>query len=342
MNCKKIVSIIGILLVTVVAGCAKPTEPIKETRLLLGTIVNITAYGASYQETRGAVERAFSEISRLEAIFSKYRPESEISSINNSKDKTKPIKMSNETFYLIKKSIEFSKISDGAFDITVAPLLELWGFGKTPISEVPQEKKIREVLKYTGFDKISLDEAKKTVSFKDTRVKLDLGGIAVGYAVDRAIMVLKESDIKSAIIDAGGDVYCLGDKVNGHNWQVGIQHPRDKNKLVSRIGLKDKGITTSGDYERYFTIKNKRYSHIVNPKTGYPVEEIPMSVTVISNDCISADALATAVFVLGPGKGLKLLNSLQDTSGIIISRLNPDGYIVDLTDNLKGKIKFRF
>ncbi len=322
--------------------CTNPSATIKDTRFLLGTVINITAKGDSYNETKDAIDKAFDEIARLESILSKYKENSGIYNINNSKDKAKPIKIHDEAFGIIKRSIEFSKLSDGAFDITCVPLLELWGFAGTPVLKTPDKNGIRKVLKNVGFENIILDEDKKTVSLSSNRMKIDLGGIAKGYAVDRAIAVLKDNGIKNAIVDAGGDIYCLGSKSKNLSWNVGIQHPRDKNKLISRISLKDKAVATSGDYERFFVIEGKKYSHIVNPKTGYPVEEVPMSVTVVADDCTIADALATAVFVLGPRDGIRLLNGMPNVSGIVISKSGKEGYTVDLTENLKGKIGFKF
>ncbi|MBM3254133.1 MAG: FAD:protein FMN transferase [Candidatus Omnitrophica bacterium] len=339
---KKILFFISAISLVLGIGCSKPLLTVKETRLLLGTVVNITVNGETKRELEFAVNEAFGEIAYLETILSRYNKESDIYKINNLKNKTKPIKVHRETFELIKKSIELGKLSRGAFDITCLPILELWGFGNKAILKIPDEKRIKATLKNVGFDKIVLDEEKETVSFLNNSIKIDLGGIAKGYAVDRAIAVLRKRGIKSAIVDAGGDLYCLGGKVNNLVWSVGIQHPRDRKKLVSKIELNDKAVATSGDYERFVIIEEKKYSHIVNPKTGYPIEGVPMSVTIIAKDCTTADALSTAIFVLGAERGLKLLNSLQDTSGIIISRSNPDGYIVDLTDDLNGKINFKF
>lgn len=149
-------------------------------------------------------------------------------------------------------------------------------------------------------------------------MKLDLGGIAKGYAVDKAIEVLKEKGVKNVLVNAGGDMYCLGEGPQG-KWKVGIQHPRKTREIVEVIEISNRGVATSGDYRRYYTILGKRFGHIINPSTGLPVEDIPTSVTIIASDAITADALATGVFVLGPAKGMELINVLPQIEAMIIS-----------------------
>jgi thiamine biosynthesis lipoprotein len=262
----------------------------REERVMMGTFVEVIS------PHKEAVKIVFDEIGKIDGLLSKYNPESEISRLN----KLGKLKVSPETFYIIKKSIEFSSLSGGAFDITVAPLMDLWGFTNSEFS-IPAEEEIKETLKLVGSDKIILRESDFVIQFKTSGMKIDLGAIAKGYAVDCAVKRLKTLGIKSCLINAGGQVYCLGDRL-GKPWRVAIKNPHTKG-LISYLKLKDKAVSTSGDYEQYFTKNNKRYAHIINPKTGYPVEHAIASVTVIAKNGLTADALSTSIFILGKEKG---------------------------------------
>ena len=248
---------------------------------------------------------AFDEIKRIENLLTKYNPDSEISKLN----KLGKLNVSPDTFYVIKKAKEFWQETDGAFDITVAPLVDLWGFtDKNYI--VPGEGKIKETLRFIGSDKIILNDKDNVIEFEFPEIKIDLGAIAKGYALDCAVKKLKENNIKSCLIDAGGQIYALGDKF-GHPWKIAIKNPHS-NDITDYLELKNQSVATSGDYEQYFINHKKRYSHIFNPKTGYPANSGIVSVTVIAPDGLTADALATAVFVLGKEKGKKLVRNFPD------------------------------
>jgi thiamine biosynthesis lipoprotein len=249
---------------------------------------------------KSAAKIVFDEIRRIEGLLSKYRKDSEISKLNQSGE----LKLSPETFYVLKRAADFNAASKGAFDITVAPLMDLWGFTDKKYN-LPAEEQIRETLKLVGMDKIIFDETNNVVKFALPGIKIDLGGVAKGYALDCAVNQLKKHGIKSALVNAGGQVYCLGDKF-GRPWRLGIKSPRAKGVAGYYLELKDKAAATSGDYEQYFIKGNKRYSHIMDPKTGYPVTSGIVSVTVIAPDSLTADALSTSIFVLGKEKGEEL------------------------------------
>ena len=282
-----------LLLVTFLSGCTQKAKQ-KEVRFLMGTIVEVVSADPA------AADIVFNEIKRIENILSKYREDSDVSLLN----KSGSIMPSQELFFIVNKAKEFWQLSNGAFDITVAPLMDLWGFTNRQF-RLPGEQEIKNTLKLIGSDKIILNEKKKELTFKEKGMKIDLGAIAKGYAVDCAVEKLKKAGIKSALINAGGDIYCLGDK-DGKPWQVAIQNPRGKG-FVKNLELKDRAVATSGDYEQFFETGGKRYSHIFNPKTGRPSEEKVISVTVVANDCLTADALATTIFVLGRQKAAELL-----------------------------------
>ncbi len=265
------------------SGCSGPA--VKKTRTLLGTIVEITVVDRDKprRAINRSLEKAFREIERIEQLLSRFRPGSDISRINRDAY-LRPTKVAFETIALIEKSIRFSQLTDGAFDIT---------------------------LERAGYRNIKILKQRQRVSFANAGMKLDLGGIAKGYAVDKAIEVLKQEGIKNALINAGGDIYGLGLKDRQGSWQVGLQHPRKKDVILAVLELEDRACATSGDYERR--------GHIINPKTGYPCKDAPASVTVLAEDCLTADALATSVFVLGPEKGINLVNQLEGPEAIVVS-----------------------
>jgi thiamine biosynthesis lipoprotein len=290
----------GILL----SGCQNKTL-YRQTQVMLGTYVEVIS------PDKRAPQIAFAEIKRIEGLLSKYSPESEVAKLNA----TGKLKASPETFYVIKKSLEFWRDSNGAFDITVAPLADLWGFSDKKY-RLPKDKEIKNALKLVGSDKIILHEPDNVVEFRTPGMKIDLGAIAKGYATDCAVKRLKEAGIKSCLINAGGQVYCLGDKF-GLPWKVAIKNPRASG-FLGYLRLIDRAAATSGDYEQYFLINNKRYGHILNPKTGYPAESGISAVTVVSPDGLTSDALATAIFVLGKTKGEALAKRFPHTEVKII------------------------
>jgi FAD:protein FMN transferase len=261
----------------------------RDNRVLMGTFWEVTS------PNKQAATIVFSEAGRIEQLLSKYLPSSEVSRLNLSGK----LKVSPDTFYIIKKSLEFCALTQGAFDITVGPLVDLWGFTDRKF-QVPEAAKIRQTLELVGYDKIILHENNNVVEFRLPGVKIDLGGIAKGYALDCAVRKLKAKHIYSCLINAGGQVYCLGDRF-GQSWKIGIQGPR-KPEIAGTLELKNKSASTSGDYQQYFEAGGKRYCHIIDPRTGSPAESGITSVTVIADSGLEADALSTAVFVLGKQK----------------------------------------
>jgi len=308
MNSNKLFSYLLICLTLCSCGCSR-TPYIKKTKLMMSTIIEITA------QDEQAIDAAFKEFERLEKLLNKFAPDSEISILNQLKE----LKMSEAGCDMIKKSIYFSKISSGAFDITVSALADSW---KKAIRSnlLPEKIDIDNNLKNVGWDKISIDE-KTCIAKLAKNTQIDLGGIAKGYAVDRAVKILGNHGVKSALVNAGGNMYCLGKKYN-KKWLIGIQDPRNPGKVIKKIELENQGISTSGDYQQFFIHNNKRYSHIIDPKTGYPVDNGIESVTVIAEDATTADALSTAIFVLGEEKGYNLIKNIPGTKIIILNDKN--------------------
>ena len=279
----------------------KTKQLYRDNRLLMGTIWEITS------PDKQAGEIVFSEAGRIERLLSKYIASSEISQLN----RLGKLKVSAETFYIIKKSQEFYHLCQGAFDITVAPLIDLWGFTNQKF-QVPGDDQIQAVLKRVGNDKIILHEKDNVVEFRIPGMKIDLGAVAKGFAIDCAVKKLKEKNINSCLINAGGQVYALGDKF-GQNWKIAIRRA-NKPEITGSFELKNKSASTSGNYEQFFFKDGRRYCHIIDPRTGYPAESGITSVTVLAEQGLVADVLSTSIFVLGKRDVQEILKKFPGTS----------------------------
>jgi thiamine biosynthesis lipoprotein len=296
-----------IALTGILSGCQNNLP--KETRVMMGTFVEVTS------PDKAAPTIVFDEIKRIEQLVSKYDPKSEISILNN----TGTVKASPETMYVMKKSAEFWKLSGGAFDPTVGPLLDLWGFTDKNF-RIPAPDEIQKALEAVGMDKVAINEANSTIEFKQPGMRVDLGAIAKGYAVDCAAQKLRAAGIKNCLINAGGDIYCLGTK-SGRPWKVAIKNPYEREPKF--LDLVNKAVATSGNYEQFFIKNDKRYCHIFDPKTGVPVETNIFSVTVVAPTCLTADALATATFILGNERSYELSKKFTDVR-VMIFEMDPD------------------
>lgn len=303
---------LAITAVLYLPSCSDIT-PTTKTQFAMGAAVEIcVADPISRQARVAAIDKAFARIKEIERLMSYYDSHSDVSSINNFAD-IRPVAVSDDTLKVLKRAGEINRITGGAFDITIAPLVDLWGFGaKGQPLPYPKQEEINQALFLVGVENLNIDYARKTVRFMHSGMKIDLSGIAAGYAVDCAVESLKESGIKNAMINAGGEVFCMG-----RQWKVGIQHPRDKRELLTSVYINDKAISTSGDYEKFFFHEKKRVSHIIDPRTGMPVSDVPASVSIIAPDCMTADALATAVFVMGPEKGMSVLKRMTSIEALI-------------------------
>ncbi|MEK7868288.1 MAG: FAD:protein FMN transferase [Candidatus Omnitrophota bacterium] len=301
-------------LIFILAGCSQGSS-VKETRILMDTFCEISCYSPDRDNAVRAIGEAFKEMQRIEHVFSKFNEDSEVSKINKLAGMEK-VKVTREVFDLTERSIYYSRISDGAFDITVAPLMEIWGFVRKHNS-VPDKEVVENVLKYVGYKNVELDSKELSLRFLNKGVKLDFGGIAKGYAVDRAKDVLVSNGIKNGLVNLGGNIFALGNAPGKKNWKIGVQDPRKRGKLLYSFELNDRAISTSGNYERFFEIGGKRYSHIINPLTGEPCQGI-ISVTVALDSAEGADALSTAIFVMGEKNALNLAKSIKDIKILIL------------------------
>lgn len=298
-----------LLVITVLAisflGCQNNKLLYKDTQVLMGTYVEVIS------PKKQAGEIVFNEVKRIENLLSKYKENSEISQLN----KNGVLRASPDTFFIMQKAKQFWLDSNGAFDATVGPVMDIWGFSDKQY-RLPSDNEIKNALKKVGFDKIILNNSGNLIKFKVPGMKVDLGGIAKGYALDCAVKKLNQAGVKDCLINAGGQIYCLGARFGKH-WAIGIQDPR-RGGYLSKIELFNQAIATSGDYQQYFEKDKKRYSHIMDPKVGRPVDSGVISVTIIAPDALTADALSTAVFVLGKEKSKNLLNIYSKAKAEII------------------------
>ncbi|MFH1905308.1 MAG: FAD:protein FMN transferase [bacterium] len=278
----------------------------------MGTEVNIIVVGKSRAVIRSAVQAGFKEISRIEDIASAYKPDSELCSLN----KAGEYESSRELLYVINEARYTSVLSDGAFDITCKPLIDLWHNARET-KEFPDTQNILNTLSLVGYKNILIKN--NNVKFDKAGMKIDLGGLAKGYAVDMAMDLIKNYDIKGALINAGGDIRAIGKREDGKLWEIGIKHPRERNRIIGLINLENSAVATSGDYERFFMLNGKKYSHIIDPRTGYPVDNQIVSVSVLSSDCLTCDNLATALTVLGEKRGIELIEKLKGIEALIVT-----------------------
>ncbi len=308
-----------------------PFTVFKYHQVAMGTVVEITLIADDEDAAKKAALQAFQEIKRIEYLMSPWIESSDVTRINRSAGND-GAKVSPETIEVIKRAQEVSKLSGGGFDITVGPLVQLWRKARqkgTP----PEMEEVKETLNLVNFRNLKIHYGGK-VSLRKKGMNIDLGGIAKGYAVDRAFELLKGLGYRNLVVNAGGDLRVGGSKPEGP-WSIGIQHPRDPEKIMARISVSDTAVATSGDYEKFFIHQGKRYHHILNPKNGFPAEGC-QSVTVLHKDCMTADALATAAFVLGPEKGYALCQRLEGVDCLVVDK---EGNVT-LSPGLKGRISF--
>lgn len=279
---------------------------------MMGTEISVHLWHENAEQGMSVVEETFTEITRIEALMSTYIEGSEISEINRSAADA-PVAAGDELINLILRSLDISVLTHGAFDITYDSIGQYYDFRER---RRPDAATIQEGLERIDYRLVEVDRLEGTVQFLAPGVRINLGGIAKGYAVEQAVKLLRSRGILHGIVTAGGDSRLLGDR-RGQPFMVGIRDPRNEGEVVLTIPLEDEAISTSGDYERYFEEDGKRYHHIIEPMTGEPAGGI-RSTTIVGPDAVLTDALSTSVFVLGVDRGLRLIATLPDYEGIVI------------------------
>ncbi|MCM2302751.1 MAG: FAD:protein FMN transferase [Flavobacteriaceae bacterium] len=286
---------------------------------LMGSRFEITVVAENEVQSSNYIQIAVDEIVRIEKLISEWDPNSQVSEINRQAG-LKAIKVDQELFDLIKRSIQISKLTQGAFDISFASMDKIWKFDGS-MKSMPTSDEIKKSVAKIGFQNIILDEVNSTVFLKNEGMKIGFGAIGKGYAADKTKKLMIDLNVKAGIINASGDLNSWGKQPNGESWKVGITNPLNKEKVFSWLPIDNSAVVTSGNYEKFVEFDGVRYTHIINPKTGYPVTGLN-SVTIFSQSAELADALATAVFVMGLETGLDFINQLKNIECVIIDSNN--------------------
>lgn len=309
-----IVSLLVLLTATISAtSCITPLlSMFEDTRSLMDTFVTITVYAPDKEKADSVISAAFDRMEEIEKVASIFDEEAQAFQLNRDGYLEAP---SEDLRQLITKSLEYNQLTDGTFDITVQPLLELWEAGLWQEPQEVQERRINETLALVGGDKVSIED--DGIFFTEADVKITLGGIAKGYAVEEALKVIKKMGIKHALVNAGGDLATIGSKPEREPWLIALVNPDDLTQSLANFSIAGEAIATSGNYERYFD-PEKTAHHIINPKTGYSAQEC-ISATVIAPNATQADALSTSIFVMGPEAGVALIESLSNVECLIVS-----------------------
>jgi thiamine biosynthesis lipoprotein len=307
-----------LILIFSVKSIAQDTSYTKVVKLM-GSRFDITVVANNEKEADSFINMAIDEITRIEKLISEWDVTTQTSEINKNAG-IKPVKVAQELFDLIKRSIQISKLTQGAFDISFASIDKIWKYDGS-MKTLPSEEEIRKSVAKIGYQHIELNEEQQSVFLKLEGMKIGFGAIGKGYAADKTKQLLIEKGVKAGIINASGDLNSWGKQPNGDAWKVGITNPLNKEKVFSWLPIDNSAVVTSGNYEKFVQFNGVKYTHIINPKTGYPVVGLN-SVTVFSESAELADALATAVFVMGLESGMDFINQLKGIECIIIDSDN--------------------
>jgi len=327
-------ALVALALATTSMAPSTASADTKITRLgqAMGTNISLTIWGDDEAKAARAAQEVFREFDRVDRIMSSWLGTSDVSLINAAAGGP-PVTVGDEVFAVLERAMAMSKTTHGAFDITVGAFRGLWKFDEDIEPTIPDDEQIRERLKLVGWKSVILDPKHRTVRLKRTGMRITLGGIAKGYALDRAVHKLHEMDVPDFILQAGGDLYVSGSK-GAQPWVVGIRDPRgDRQTPFASAAIRDHTFSTSGDYERGFVKDGVRYHHILDPKTGRPTHGC-RSVTVMAKDALTADAWSTSLFVLGVAKGMALVEKSPDIEAVFVDADNK----VHISSGLDGKV----
>jgi len=291
----------------------------KRTDTVMGTRIYVELWDTDAAHGEASIDAVMAEMRRIDDLMSHYKPESQLSQINQHAADA-PVVVDKELFDLIKLSTHYSEITEGAFDITYASVGYLYNY---PNHVHPTEEQIKAALPAVNWRNMKFDDAHHSVFFEHKGMRIDLGGIGKGYAVDSGIEILQKRGIQHAVVTAGGDSRIIGDHM-GRAWLVAIRHPDDPNKVVTRIPLSDAAMSTSGDYERYFDENGVRYHHIIDPHTGHSASKV-RSATIIGPTATQTDGMSKTAFVLGAEKALEIINRMPEYDAVFVK---PDGKVL--------------
>lgn len=287
---------------------------VKRTQMHMGTLVSITAVASDKETGHKAIQAGFDEVKRLERMLSTWVDSSELSQVNAEAGRH-AVRVSPETFEVVAKSLEIAQLTDGGFNIAVGPAVELWSV--TERQHIPSDRELEQLKELVDWTSIRLNPDEQTIFLPRRGMRIDVGGIGKGYAADRAAMEMKRAGAQGGIVALAGDIKTFGALPNTGGFPVGIKHPRHEGALIAEIDLRDEAISTAGDYERFFERDGIRYHHILDPKTLQPARTC-QSVTVIGKEGTLVDGLDTGIFVLGPARGMALVERLPGVEAVIV------------------------
>lgn len=282
---------------------------------MLGSPFEITVVAKDTMQGNFFIDKAVAEVKRVENLISDWIPTTQISEVNKNAG-INPVKVDDEVFQLVTRANKISKLTNGAFDISYASMDKIWKFDGS-MKEMPTKEAIKSSVEKIGYEKIIMNDSTKTIFLKEKGMKLGLGGIGQGYIADKVKALLQKEGCQSGIVNVSGDINTWGKQIDGKPWTIGIINPMNKNKVFATFPLEDNAVETSGSYEKFVMFNGVRYSHIIDPRTGYPATGI-VSVSVFAKQTEIADALATGIFVLGIDVGLDLVNQLKGIECIIV------------------------
>ncbi len=292
------------------------TEPLRKTRFMMGTSITLSLYD---MQDKALLDRAFDKIAELENTLSLNQDNTLLTEVNQNAG-IEPTVVTPEMFDIVEKGLHYSALTDGAFDITVGPLVKLWNIG-FPDARVPDQEEIDVTLPLIDYTKLELDDETKSLYLETPGMQLDLGSIAKGYTADQIASFLRSEGVEHALIDLGGNLYTLGTKPDNSLWKVGVQDPYNpRGQIIGYMEIANKSIVTSGIYERFLEHEGSTYHHILDPDTGYPFENDIAGVTIISDTSLDGDALSTAIFSKGIIDGLDFVNTLEGVDALFISK----------------------
>ena len=336
MNRARGVFVASLCAVAVLTGCGsihsvESPVVVKRTQMHMGTLVSITTVAPSQEIAQASIEAGFREIKRLEQLFSTWIPTSELSQVNAAAGR-EPVVVGPETLELVSRSLEMARLTEGGFNIAVGPAVEAWSV--TERERIPTREELQSLRLLVDWTMINIDSQARTIFLPKPGMRIDVGGIGKGYAADRAVDVMRKMGAKGGVVALSGDIKTFGDLPGMQGFPVGIRHPRQEGELIATVDLKNEAISTAGDYERYFEREGVRYHHILDPKSLQPARQC-QSVTVIAAEGTVADGLDTGIFLLGPEKGMALVEQLPDVEAIIIDDL---GHIA-VSSGLRSRLR---
>ena len=299
----------------VTGGPSPPTlVTAKRTQMHMGTLVSITAVGRTTLEANAAISAGFQEIKRLEQLLSTWIPDSELSRVNAAAGRS-AVMVSPETMTVVRTSLQIAEMTDGAFNIAIGPAVDAWNISAEP--RLPTSEELAALKSLIDLDEVHTDGGERTIYLHKPGMRIDVGGIGKGYAADQAVLVMKKAGAVAGVVALSGDIKTFGRLPDAGSFTVGIRDPRMEGEILAEILLQDEAISTAGDYERFFEKDGVRYHHILDPLTLQPAREC-QSVSVVAKEGIWADGLDTGIFVLGPKRGMELVERLEDVEAIIV------------------------